>query len=275
MQDRYVGDVGDYGKYGLLRLLASPRLAERPLRLAVMWYLVPERHYEANDDGRHVGYLGLDRGRGSPGAREGNSGKPPAMRECDPELFDALRRLVAGRRRKVAGIEKAGILPPGTAFFGKPLHPEGFRLPGHSRPFDRGAWMAEGLERTRDADIVFLDPDNGIEPKSVRAGNAPKYALWRELREFHDRGQSLLVYHHLGRTGGHEAQIRGMLDRIREEFPGAAGTHALRYRRGTSRAFLIIAAGKGHDRAVRSALARLRKSPWMTGGHFSCPAEAS
>lgn len=258
MQNRYVGDLGDYGKYGLLRHLASPMFSSSPLRLAVMWYLVPEQHYEANNDGKHVGYLHKE---------------PPVMRVCDPELFDALRHLVAKRRRKVAGVEKAGLFPRDTVFFGKPLYPEKYRTSWWSRPFERDRWITEGLDRTGDADIVFFDPDNGIEPKSINRRNAPKYVLWDELRQFHGRGQSLVIYHHLNRNGTHDLQISEMLKRTREEFPDA-GTYALRYGRGTSRAFFIVAAER-HEQEIRSALARLYESPWVTGQHFSRPAEPS
>lgn len=57
MQNRYTGDVGDFGTYGLLRALAAPAGA-RPMRLGVVWHLVPDESHNA--DGKHVGYLNSD-----------------------------------------------------------------------------------------------------------------------------------------------------------------------------------------------------------------------
>lgn len=87
MQNRYVGDIGDYGKYALLNALASPKFT-----LGVHWYL--NAYEEANADGRFTHY--------------------PQLRSCDPDLYDALQRIVRSGRRSVDAVERAGILPANT-----------------------------------------------------------------------------------------------------------------------------------------------------------------
>lgn len=84
MQDRYTGDIGDYIKYALLRAL-SPGL-----KLGVAWYLYPDEGH--NSDGKHVQYLH----------------DPQRWRHLDPELFDALRNIVAGNR-SVSAVETSGL----------------------------------------------------------------------------------------------------------------------------------------------------------------------
>lgn len=67
--------------------------------------------------------------------------------------------------------------------------------------FDRGRWLADAFDSTGDADIVFFDPDNGIESKSIRPGNMHEYVLWSEIDRLHRRGQSLAIYRHFGHRG--------------------------------------------------------------------------
>ena len=110
MQNRYVGDIGDFGKFGLLRSLSGCRDAhpiECPLRLGIVWYLYPDETH--NSDGKYTGYLTAE------------SAKSTALRSCDPELYDCLRRLVIGNDRHVIGIRCSGIFPEDTAYYEKTL----------------------------------------------------------------------------------------------------------------------------------------------------------
>jgi len=86
MQNRYVGAIGDYVKLGILRAL-SPGY-----RLGVTWWLYPDENH--NSDGRHTGYLN----------------HPERWRQLDPDLFDALSKIVVSGRRHVGAPEAADIL---------------------------------------------------------------------------------------------------------------------------------------------------------------------
>ena len=44
----------------------------------------------------------------------------------------------------------------------------------------------------------------------------PKYAYFDELAPYLDRGQSLVVYHHLHRSVAHESQVRDRLSQVEE-----------------------------------------------------------
>jgi len=66
----------------------------------------------------------------------------------------------------------------------------------------RMQWQATMQSKAKEADLVFFDPDNGIEVKSKPAGrkDSSKYLLWKELTEVWRNGSSILVYQHLSRV---------------------------------------------------------------------------
>ena len=262
MQDRYAGDVGDFGKYGLLRLLCGQQHTSR-LRLGVVWCLVPcETH---NQDGKHVGYLRDERRFG----------------RCDPELFESLRRMfdspsgsLKQASRTVAAIESSSILPQDTLFHSAPLsYPE--MMPVHARLGLRRQWLDLALENVAEADIVFLDPDNGIECSSVGRASlkGPKFIFWDEVAEFASLGreQSLVVYHHTNRRKASSReknssyeQVEELQGEFRQRFPHLS-TSAVLFTRGTRRAF-FVAATERHRETLESGLNSLFESPWKE--HF-------
>jgi hypothetical protein len=243
--------VGDYGKYGLLRYLCG--LSDSPtLRLGVVWYLYPDESHNA--DGKHLGYL-----------------KNGDYRSCDAPLFESLKAALLDRAgaliegsRHLASLEH-GIFPSDTTFYAEPLS----FLPGMPRAQRhqlRANWFAEAFRQTQNADLVFLDPDNGIECSSAErlSNKGPKYAYWDDLAAFVSRGQSLVVYHHLNRSTSHPLQVEGILEQIQERFPGCEPM-ATTFRRGSSRAFFIIPAAQNHL-LLQMRLGRFAASEWSA--HF-------
>jgi hypothetical protein len=77
-------------------------------------------------------------------------------------------------------------------------------------------WEALGSE-----DLVFFDPDNGIEVRSVPNGrrNSCKYLFWHELESALGQQRSVCVYQHFPRVQ-RAAFIDGLLAELRERFPG-------------------------------------------------------
>jgi len=106
----------------------------------------------------------------------------------------------------------------------------------------RSQWLNDGFSATTSCDIVFLDPDNGLEVKSVKPHQkkGPKYVYFDELTPFLRRGQSIVIYQHLCRNGSALEQVEYRLAQIRELFTENPRPWAVLYRRGTVRAFLII-----------------------------------
>jgi hypothetical protein len=244
MQDRYAGDIGDFSKLGLLRALAGgkPRL-----RVGLIWQLTRD---EANSDGGIVDY--------------------PDLRPCDPQLYDALHPVAHAKRRNVKALEEARVLPADTAYFADCLDLAGCGS-AVARQERRTAWHQRAVLATDGADLVCLDPDNGLEVKSVArtAPKGPKYVFFDELKPFLDRGQSLVIYQHLTRRGTAEAQARGRFEQLRRRLGPALRAYelfAMRWRRASGRLYLVLAAPQ-HRLALCDRAAAMLSSAWS--GRFT------
>ena len=256
MQNRYTGDVGDFGKYGLLRALAS-REGRDPTPQGIVWYLTPDESKSL--DGRQTGYLGLD------------EKKQRQFTQCDEELYLALGSIVGAGARSVEAVQQSAILPEGTVYYNKLLDlREVKKGPGETlqqaREQARAEWNAEALEKTKDCGMVFLDPDNGLEASSVDAAalRGVKYAYYEELKSYLGRRQSVVVYHHLNRSSRSLQQIFRRQRDIYERLGRRA--FAMRYHRGSPRAFIIIPQEK-HRAEIMERTRGMLKGPW--GQHFS------
>jgi hypothetical protein len=166
VKNQYVGDINDFRKYGLLRTLSR----EGEIRTGVCWMLTPD---DTRNDGQFISYLGT----------------PRAWQAYDPVLFDHLAACVREPEgRNIGCIEEGGILP-NTLF-----HSEILR----DSLVERRRYFAEMHARFADRDLVFFDPDNGLEIKSCLTGrkNSGKFLYWSELVDTYAAGSSVLVYQH-------------------------------------------------------------------------------
>ena len=228
MQNQYVGDIGDFGKYGLLReIFGRPEVPESGcgLRLGVAWYL--------NADKQGSG---------------GNMTDYPKLKTCDPCLYNVLQRMIKTGNRNVAEVQWNRILPSNTLY--------------HSLPFSsstRTKWFKDALKVTEGADVVFIDPDNGIASENTPLGS-PQHVLPYELDRFYDRGQSLVIYHHLARADA-LTQIKGLSERLRGELDLPRSPLALWYHRGTARVYFIVPHER-HRAVLENRLKSFLDSPW-------------
>jgi hypothetical protein len=241
MQDRYVGDVGDYGKYGLLRFLTT----ETGQPLGVIWCLYADEAHNA--DGRHVSYL-----------------RSASFAGADPVLHSKLDAIVSKGQRTVKAIATSRLLPAGTSYFASPISDSlGVRMSRQERAGRRASWLKAALVSTKRSDIVFFDPDNGLETASVQrhSPKSGKYIFWDEIMPFWDRGQSLIIYHHLNRTAPIARQAETLREKFEARFPDAGLRLFLLFRRGSCRHFWVVGQ-KSHATALRLAVNNLMKSDW-------------
>jgi hypothetical protein len=168
-KNQYFGDINDYRKYGLLRILESKGVG----RLLVAWMLTP------GDGGRDGGFRSYLEEAGK-------------WMRYDSTLFSGLTEIL--RSAPVPGVSliEASTLLPRTSFF-PAVAPDGHR--------GRSAWRQELLRSARGNDLVFLDPDNGIEVLSKPIGRkgSSKYVSWQEIRDLWEIGCSILIYQHFCR----------------------------------------------------------------------------
>lgn len=249
VQDRYTGDIGDFGKYGLLKALSGSDLS-----LGIVWYLFPDEG--GSGDGSHIGYL-------EPAPRNVRR-----FRNCDPDLYDTLGEIVGDGVRGVRSVREYGVLPPRTTFYEETLSFEDMPSIGsksaRARLDRRKAWAWDALSTTRGCDIVFADPDNGLEGGTMRHHRrGPKFAYFDELAPYSDRGQSLVIYHHLHRGASADKQVHERLSQITERLGDA---FALLYRRGNLRAFFVVPT-EAHKGMLFERANGLMNGPWSE--HFT------
>lgn len=239
MQDRYVGDIGDYAKLALLRTLSQGR------RLGVLWWRFPDEGHNA--DGRHIDYLS----------------HPDRWRHFDPEVFDGLGRLVRAGKRDLLALQGEDLL-------GEAAHFDEFIPTGMSAArlkVEREAWFKRAKDRVSGCDLVFLDPDNGLEPASysVSAASGGKSVSIEQLRSLSIPGRVLVVYHHQTRMkGGHLAEIDHWTQRLRRE--AFHTVDVIRARSYSPRAFFLLNAPEDmRDRAAKLAAHWGDRMSWHPG----------
>lgn len=242
MQNRYTADVGDFGKYALLNALTGT-----DLRLGVMWYLNTAE--ESNTDGGFTDYAEL---------------KP-----CDQALYEKLVHILRNSTRSLSEVEAREIFPSGALFYRAPLpFPRRPCFTATARTQQeklRQEWLSEGLEKLRTANLLFLDPDNGVAGRRVKkySRKSVKYAFLDEIPCWLQRHQSVVVYQHQRRQPL-EKQISGQLREFGE--CGTSGWAISFHRRGV-RIFFVLPVPE-HREQLRKRTMAFAGSRWCKDGHF-------
>jgi hypothetical protein len=272
MQDRYAGDVGDFGKFGLLRHLCGVTAQDKHGRFekpGVIWYKTePGKGETGRDHGKFIRYLDE--------SDENNR----RFKACDKDLYVALRHIV-NTGRTIEALQKvlAGQCPDFRA--GVPLLPDALYWPNDVRhgkkksTCPRADWFQTAFEATAECDLVFLDPDNGIECENLRPtqGDSRKYVFRCEVGKLIARGQSVVVYHHPHYSVAAEKQVRQHLRMLADKIALPDRPFAVLFHRWGTRAFLILPVHK-HYAAILERTKALVKQ-WDDGGkagpHFTGP----
>ena len=244
MQDKYTADVGDFGKYCLLHELHKQ--AGGKLRLGVNWFYVTRKEIE-NGDGNHVAYLSNDSEAGA------------AFRSCLPELYDKLKTIVRHHRRRIAEIEADKVLPEGTIFYTKPIPYSGGTA--DERIALRRAWFEESITHLREADIIFLDPDNGIhtDPSGKGKPGALKYVFTDEIEAYYRSGKSVIIYNHRDRRPRWEYEKKILVNWKYVDAPG--DIKVLRFKRVSVRDYICLIQER-HRGLMDRSIARLTSPPY-------------
>ncbi|MGH2616605.1 MAG: hypothetical protein ACRDJC_15315 [Thermomicrobiales bacterium] len=174
MRDQYAGDVSDFLKFAFLRALA-----DRDRKLGVAWNCVPE--HDGRPDGRPLEWR-----------------HAPAWQRLDPAVHAGLIGL---RERSVDALERADFWPEGALFHREPM----------PRQLQRTEWAARKRAVLSGADIVFLDPDNGLGKETA------KHATFSELRLLRRPGRAIVFITFPGKSLPHDALLQQLHDRLISE----------------------------------------------------------
>ena len=188
MKNQYFGDINDYKKYGLLRAISSAS----NLSILIAWMLTEN---DGSTDGKFIQYLQ----------------EPEKWEHYDPPLYRELANLLNDCSERNVGLIEDSVLLNGSDYYSK-LVPDDAT--------GRNFWSAELASVSSNSDMVFLDPDNGLEIVSKPYGrkNSSKFLYWREVNALWSDGKSLLIYQHFIREK-REMFISRMLDALSEKMP--------------------------------------------------------
>ena len=160
MRDQYAGDVSDVLKFAFLRALAG---ADRNLGIA--WYYAPG--HDGRPDGQHLEW------RNEPAWRLLDENCTPGLRRCRNAALPHLNRRRSGQQA--------------SCFIANRCHPA-----------ERSAWGTQKRNVLEGADLVFLDPDNGIGKETLKARDLLGNPAAPQIRTRHR-------LHHVSRSK-HEAR---------------------------------------------------------------------
>ena len=234
MQDRYAGDIGDYGKIALLRQIQAQGLS-----IAINWYRVEPLDVEKNADGSYK-------------QEDGKYLIPDYLFACDEELAVTLTQIAKSKNRSVKALEKKHLIP-GAKYYSEPISVVG-----------RDEWHKLALNCLEGFDVVFLDPDNGLLVKSVgkRSARSVKYTFYEEVRDYINRGQSVIVYNHRCRKP-EEQYFNDICNKLEKE-TGIQKTEMLKmtFPKCSVRDYIAVPAKKEHRKKLIEAFCTMEQSRW-------------
>ena len=237
MQDRYAGDIGDFGKFGLLQALSG-----EGFRIGVNWYkTLPIRQEIAGD--------------GSFKQSDGRYSVPSDVEHCNKELADILRKIEQGDR-SIKALEKENLINNAIYYSVEIMRS------------DRERWHRNAVSALSSADIVFLDPDNGLLPVSVKNGSerSVKYAYYEELGDYLNNDCSVLVYQHRCRK-----KRRVYYEEIEERMEKAGllrgrTLQVITFPKRSVRDYFALGCSSEHSERIQAVFERMINGVWGDSG---------
>ena len=228
MKNQFFGDINDYRKYGLLQILSY----EGKFRVAVCWMLTPN---DGSTQGEERSYL---------------DHRDP-WENYDIPLYRALAKCPKNRaQRNVRYAEKKKLIP-GARYF----HDDLTDITSERRSYFHCFFcFAAG------ADLIFFDPDVGLEIKSTALGKSrrkgsSKYLYKEELTESLKLGFSVLVYQHFPHKD-HKDFIEERTQQILE-WPGVRRVFSIE---SENVVFFLLPQSKKHLKDFKESLRKQEKA---------------
>ena len=239
MQDRYAGDIGDSGKIGLLRALQK-----QGFKVGVNWYKTAPPDSEKKSDGTYKQQDG----------RYKTGDIPEELKKCDPALTQKLAKIAEDEaHRSIAALERAKLVPD-AAYYHEPISVA-----------RRNEWHQKALQTLSGADLVFLDPDNGLLVDSVGPGSARsvKYAFYDEVADYIKAGKSVVIYNHRCRKP-EEQYFADIENKLREALKDVKyyDIQAITFFKRSVRDYFIVSATKDYSKRIRTVIREMTSGAW-------------
>jgi hypothetical protein len=156
-------------------------------------------------------------------------------------------------------LEESRLLPSKTIFFSTPLPHGSTRMT--QRIVERDNWYSESLVSLSPADMIFLDPDNGIQTDSVlkTQTRSIKYALKEEVCGYVRDHGLVIVYNH--RDHSPKEKYLQKFSRVRRRLRQSTSMRLLRFKRFSARDYAFYFR-RGEGRVVTRLFETLTASPF-------------
>ena len=216
MQERRFGSIGCLVKLAFLHHLQKGR------RLAVCWYLTGQGANRPLPQ-KHFAYLK----------------RPTEFRNLAPEIFDTLKSIVESSTvglSYITALEASGVL--NDAVFHHEQVPRRAAL--------RKSWTTSLVDSVNKANLIFLDPDNGIQGRRL----TPKHVALAEIAALRRQVRTLVTIQH---QSGQKLEVRSIAERLKSI--GCERLEVVRFRLVSSQFYVIV----DYDNALDARISAFAK----------------
>ena len=157
--------------------------------------------------------------------------------------------------RRIESSINSPILPCGTLHYA-------MRIPRPANIVSRTRWFNKAMDRTAESDVIFLNPDTGIDWK----GRAKlKYAHLSELEALLEKGKILVIYQH----AQHRADwVENNARMLRNNPLAVQHLWACTWHPVSKRGYFIAARTEKQREKIEERLAILQESLWVEKRHI-------
>jgi hypothetical protein len=174
MKNQYVGDINDFKKYGLIEAISRVFGS----KVLFVWMLTSSH----DGDWNKTAYLD----------------QPAKYQALSPGIFDVLKKIVENREREIDdNIDNILALEKNPLFKDYTFINDFLK----DNADEREKYFKNVYDKAKNCDLIFLDPDNGIEVQSHEYGKkqSSKYVYWREIETLTGMKKDILIYQHFPR----------------------------------------------------------------------------
>jgi len=172
MNNQFVGDFKDYLKYGLLDIISEIT----KMKVLIVWMAT---HDNGNVRKGDIGYFD----------------KLEKYKKYNENLFNELNGLVKNGKKNIESVKNIETLRKYTSC-SEILE---------DNEIQRKEYFEGVYACAKDSDLVFFDPDKGIEIPSCKSGkrSSSKYIYWKEIEKIWEMEKDILIYQHFRRYEEH------------------------------------------------------------------------